>query len=144
MTDRIENSEPVPEQLHGVVEAFLDGEIVDPSMLRNAFADRAAREHFIDLLIIRGVLNRMDSTAARAAHPPQRGGGRAKWLAAVAAAAIVSVSVGYVAGQRVMASAAPATVEAVVVVDSVATAPKATRSITLKPGVNWSDSPGGR
>jgi len=143
MADRIENSEPLPE-LHAVVEAFLDGEIVDPSSLRVALGDKAARDHFVDLLIIRGAVHQMDSIPLAPGHARHDSRGRRKWLAAVAAAAIVSVLGGYVAGQRVMASTTtPATVEAVVF-DSVPAAPKPTRSITFKPGLNWTDSSGGR
>ena len=43
MTDRTQSNEQIPE-LHAVVEAFLDGEIVDPSMLGAALADESARE----------------------------------------------------------------------------------------------------
>ena len=145
MTDGIQTDDHQPEHMHGVVEAFLDGEVVDPSLLRDALADQAARDHFIDLLVIRQALNRIDSKTIASAHRPQGADGRGRRLAAVAAAAIVSVSVGYFAGQRVMASATPpATVEAIVVGDGVPAAPKPTRSITLKPGLNWSDSSGGR
>jgi aminoglycoside phosphotransferase (APT) family kinase protein len=144
MTDRIESSEPV-EPSHAVIEAFIDGEVVDPAMLRSALAHSAARDHFVDLLIIRGALQRMDAVALSVAPPSHRARGRARWIAAVAAAAIVSVSAGYVTGQRELAeSLAPSTVEAVVIVDSAPAAPPPTRSITLTPGVNWTDSTGGR
>ena len=144
MTDPIETSEPVP-PLHGAIEAFLDGEIVDPSMLRTALADEAARDYFIDLLIVRGLLNGLDSVAMRAAHPPRGSQRRARWLAAAAAGAFVSLSAGYLAGQRAVAGAtAPSTVEAVVIPDGEPAAPEPTRSITLKPGLNWTDSSGGR
>ena len=144
MTDRIETEEPLPEPLHAIVEAFLDGEAVEPALLRQALGDPAARDHFVDLLLIRRALSSMDSVAIGGVHPSPRSGGLARWLT-VAAAAIISVSIGYLAGQRVMAATtAPSTVEAVVVVDSVPAVPEATRSITLKPGVNWTDSSGGK
>lgn len=144
MTDSIESSEPV-EQFHGIVEAFLDGEAVDSSMLRSALADRTARDHFIDLLVIRGAVNQPDSVAMRSTRRPQSSRGRGPWLAAAAAGVVVSLSVGYVAGQRVIAeSAAPSSVEAIVIVDAVPPAPEPTRSITLQPGINWTDSSGGR
>ena len=143
MTNRIQSNESSPEPLHGVVEAFLDGEIVDPSLLRIALADQPARDHFVDLLVIRAAVLGLDS-AVSVGHAPERGG-RVRRLAAIAASAIVSVSLGYFAGQRVMASTAtPATVEAVVVVDSVPAAPRPTRSISLKPGLNWTENSGGR
>lgn len=144
MTDQIESDEGRSARI-GVVEAFLDGETVDPSLLRLALANAAARDYFVDLLIIRGTLRRMD-VAAAGATPASPRRGRAGGLAAVAAAAIVSVWVGYFAGQRLVASTpAPATVEAVVVVgDGVPAAPRPTRSIALKTGINWTDRSGGR
>lgn len=140
MADLIETDGPVPEPLHAIVEALLDGEVVEPALLRQALGDQAVRDHFVDLLVIRGALSRLDAMVVGAARPSRR---RQGWLA-VAAAAVISVSIGYLAGQRVMAAAtAPATVEAVVVVDTTPAAPDATRSITLKPGLNWTDSSGG-
>ena len=133
------------EQLHAVVEAFLDGETVDSSMLRTALADADARDHFIDLLTIRGVLNGMDSVAMSAADPSPRAPRRARWLAAVAVGALISLPAGFLAGQRALAATMPpATVEAVVISETVPAAPEPTRSITLKPGLNWTDSSGGR
>ena len=133
------------EPLQAVVEAFLDGEAVESSMLRTALADANARDHFIDLLTIRGVLNGMDSVSMSAAVPSLRAPRRARWLAAVAAGVLVSLPAGYLAGQRALAATAvPATVEAVVISETAPAAPEPTRSITLKPGLNWTDSSGGR
>ena len=144
MTNSIQTGEHVSE-LHAVVEAFLDGETVAPSMLRAALGDRAARDHFVDLLIVRGALNRMDSMVMSAGARPQGSAARGRWLAAVAAALAVSLTAGYVAGQRALAATnAPSTVEALVVADSAPEAPPPTRSITFKPGVNWTDSSKGR
>ena len=143
MTDHIETNEPVPE-LHGIIEAFLDGEGVDPTMLRAALADEAARDHFVDLLAIRGLLSGMDVVAPDAVNRMPGVRPRARWLAA-AAALVVSLTAGYVAGQRAMASTETAsTVEAVVVVGGTPDAPQPTRSIRFTPGVNWTDTPGGR
>ena len=142
MTDHIETNEPVPE-LHGIIEAFLDGEAVDPAMLRAALADEAARDHFVDLLAIRGLLRGVDAVAPGAANQTPGGRPRARWLAA-AAALVVSLTAGYVAGQRAMASTGGSTVEAVVVGGGTPDAPQPTRSIRFTPGVNWTDRPGGR
>ena len=144
MTDRTESNEHIPE-LHAVVEEFLDGEMVDPSRLRAALADEAARDHFVDLLIIRRAVHGLDALTTSAVHRPRAAWPRKKWLAAAAAAVLVSVTAGYVAGQRALAAAiVPSTVEAVVIPDDEPAAPTPTRSITLKPGVNWTDSSGGR
>jgi hypothetical protein len=139
MTDPIEI-----ERLHGVVEAFLDGETVDPSTLNAALANEAARDHFIDLLVIRGALGRLDAADMRAARPAHDAANRVRWLA-VAAGVLVSLSAGYLAGQRVVSrTPAPSTVEAVVIVDPAPPAPEPTQSIALKPGINWTDRSGGR
>jgi hypothetical protein len=145
MSDSIRSSEAHPDHLHGVVEAFLDGEVVDPSALRTALADSTARDHFIELLMIRRATRVADCFAA---NLPAASTGKprvARWLAAVAAAALASVSLGYAAGQRVVASnLAAASVEATVIVDAAPAAPPATKTITLRPGVNWTDGPGGQ
>jgi hypothetical protein len=144
MTDQNETSDQVPE-LYGIVEAFLDGELVDPSALRAALADRGARDHFVDLVVIRGAVHGLDSLVMHAGTRPQGPLSRGKWLAAAAAALAVSVTAGYAAGQRAIASSdAPSTVEAVIEAESVPVAPPPTRSIAFKPGVNWTDSSGGR
>ena len=144
MTDQTESNEQIPE-LHAVVEAFLDGEMVDPSMLGAALADESARDHFVDLLVIRRGVHGLDALTTSTVHRPQGTWPRKKWLAAAAAAVVVSVSAGYVAGQRALAATiVPSTVEAFVFPDDEPAAPKPTRSITLKPGVNWTDNSGGR
>ena len=44
--------EPVAEP-YAVVEAFLDGEAVDPQRLRHALDEPAVRDHLVDLLVLR-------------------------------------------------------------------------------------------
>jgi hypothetical protein len=121
-----------------VVEAFLDGEAVDRAALGDALADAAAREHLLDLLALRGGVASLGSSVRRAARPPSR-----RWVAA-AAVVVLSVGTGFIVGQRTIdASAAPA-VETVVEQGARVEAPKPTRVISLKPGVNWTESTGGR
>ena len=147
MTDSIRSSEVPPDRLHAVVEAFLDGEVVDPSTLRNALADSAVRDHFIELLMIRRATRASDYLAMSVRVPAASAGKprAARWLAAVAAAAMVSVSLGYAAGQRVVASNRVATgVEATVILDAAPAAPPATQTIALQPGINWTEGPGGQ
>jgi hypothetical protein len=134
---------------HAVIEAFIDGEAVDPRALRNALADAGARDHLVDLLLIRGavgVLNNPLQAAARGAPASVSGPrARAKWLTAAAATVLVSLSVGYVAGQRLVAPAAPSAVEVVLPpTQADPAAPAPTRSIAFTPGVNWTESSGGR
>jgi hypothetical protein len=146
MTDQIEIGEPVARHSHLILEALLDGERVDPAELKEALADPAARDHFVDLLTLREAVGRLDAIVLNAAR--NRGVGsawRPKRLAAAAAIVLASLTTGYFVGQRVLAqSIDPPTVEAVVELNGAPPAPQPTRSIALTPGVNWTDSPGGR
>jgi hypothetical protein len=145
MRDRQENSSPPANQAYGFVEAFLDGERVDPTSLKEALADAQARDHFIDLLLLRDAMGDVAPLAPNAAtfRPDRRS--RAKWLTAAAATVLVSLSVGYAAGQRVVASdGTPPNVEVFLPMDRPTSAPAPTRSIAFEPGVNWTDSPGGQ
>jgi hypothetical protein len=127
-----------------LVEAFIDGERVDPQALRDALADTEARNHFVDLLLIRDGMEAMPSKASNVVPmAPVAQRTPIRRLAAVAAMVSVSLVVGYAAGQRVMASSAtPSTVEAMLPMDYSAQAPAATRSIEFAPGVNWIESSG--
>ena len=123
-----------------VVEGLLDGARVDARALREALADPAACDHFVELLVLRDALAAMaplDWSAARLPPGSRRPG---RWLAA-AAAVVASVLAGYLAGQRVtLAAPAPASaIEAVVMVDDAPAAPPPTRVIALEPGVNWTE-----
>jgi hypothetical protein len=124
-----------------VISTFIDGEPVEPELLKRALETPEGRDCLVDLLRIRDVLGRMGprTTAIRQVHPIW------KIVRGPAAAAIVLLALagGYVAGQR----ARPAESDAgpqMVVVTSAPTAPKPTRVIKLEPGVNWSDSTGGK
>jgi len=141
MTDLASQSEPPADAALLVVEAFLDGEAVDRAALSDALADAAAREHLVDLLVLRGGVASLGPSAWSAARLPSR----RRWLAA-AAVVLLSVGTGFIVGQRTIdASAAPA-VETVVEQGTGAgvEAPKPTRVISLQPGVNWTESTGGR
>jgi hypothetical protein len=139
MTDLDSLSEPPADAALLVVEAFLDGEPVDRAALSDALADAGAREHLVDLLALRGGVASLGSSAWSAARPPSR----RRWLAA-AAVVVLSVGTGFIAGQRTIdASGAPA-VETVVEQGARVEAPKPTRVISLQPGVNWTESTGGK
>ncbi len=145
MRDRQENNSPPANRAYAFVEAFLDGERVDPTSLKEALADPEARDHFIDLLLLRDAIGDMAPLAPSAARFRPEGRSRAKWLTAAAATVLVSLSVGYAAGQRVVASdVAPPNVEVFLPMERPTSAPAPTRSIAFEPGVNWTDSPGGK
>jgi hypothetical protein len=125
---------------YAVVEAFLDGEPVDPQELKSALADASARDHFVDLLLLREAVGSMAPPLSAAA--PGRRAGSVRWLA-TAAALVVTLTAGYLAGVR-MVSGAPDRSNTMTVVsfDHAPVAPAPTRVISLQPGVNWTDSSG--
>ena len=123
-----------------VIEAFLDGEAVTRDALEAALDNAAAREHLVDLLVLRGGVAALGPSAWSAVRPQSR---RRRWLAA-AAVVVLSVGTGFFAGQRTVDATAAPSVEAVVEQGAGAVAPKPTRVIDLQPGVNWTESTGGR
>ena len=142
MAGREDPGEPLPAPPFDVLEAFLDGEGVDPFTLKRALEDPAGREHLVDLLLLREAVNRLDRTA-RTMAPRGSAVSRGRWWAA--AAIVVSLAAGFAAGQRTLAATARESgVEAVVEVPRPLIAPPPTRTIALEPGVNWTDSSGGK
>ena len=122
---------------YAVVEAFVDGESIDPEALRLALEQRDARDHFVDLLVLReGVRTMAPGAWTGSNRTPQRG--VLRWIAA-AAAVLVSLSAGYYTGQRTVTAAGSQGVETMVAVESTPVAPKPTQVIKLQPGVNWTD-----
>ena len=105
-----------------VVEALLDGERVDADRLKDALADPAAREHFVDLIALREAVVRWaqawEGDPAHARRP-------VRWFAA-AAAIVVSLGAGYLAGQRAIASGGPpsSAVEATIQLERPPAAPR--------------------
>jgi hypothetical protein len=143
MTDQDPLSEQLPEAPYAIVEAFIDGERVNAHALKEALADPMAREHLVELLVLRDAVGTMAPAVWSAARGPRSWSGRG-WLAA-AAVLVMSVTAGYVAGQRRIAPPAPrAAVETTVDFGSAPIAPAPTRVIALRPGINWVDTSGGR
>jgi hypothetical protein len=142
MTDAKETTDQFDGGPYAIVEALIDGERVDPQSLKDALADAAARDHFVELLMLREAVGAMvppGSAIVERGHRSSRLG----WLAA-AAAVLISVAAGYVLGQRVVTPVAAQSVEAIVQVQTAPAAPTPTRIITLRPGINWTESSGGR
>ncbi|HSC25749.1 MAG TPA: hypothetical protein VLD67_00660 [Vicinamibacterales bacterium] len=122
-----------------IVESFLDGERVAGDALEAALADPTAREHFVDLLVLREAIGTVGRMAPLPMTRPAHHAGRRRWLAA-AAAVVVSMTAGYLAGQQVAEPPlAAATVEAIIHASEAPAAPPPTRVISLEPGVNWTD-----
>lgn len=142
MTDVQETNDPLPDRPRAIVEAFIDGEPVLPEALKDVLAEPAAREYLADLLVLRAAVAMMAPASSGIARHDRRSN-RMGWLAA-AAAVLISLAAGFLAGQRVVTPVEARTVEAVVEFQSAPTAPTPTRIITLRPGVNWTESSGGR
>ena len=141
------NPEPLSELAalrpsHLVIEAFLDGEPVTRADVGNALADAEAREHFLDLVALRGGVAAMGPSVWSAPEPASSWSARRWWAAA--AVVVFSVATGFFAGQRTVDASAAVAVETGVQQSGGPVAPKPTRTITLKPGVNWTESAGGQ
>jgi hypothetical protein len=136
--------------VYEAIDAFTDGERVEPDRLDRALADPAGRAYLIDLLVLRGLLSEpqvMSIAAPAAASPARR---RVTGLFAIAASALLLVASGlggFVAGHRVAATfaqpAAPPAPERIVLPDTQISAPAPTRVIQVEPGVDWKLSAGG-
>ena len=122
-----------------VIDAFVDGERVDPAVLKEALSEAAGRDYFVDLWALRDAMQQDRDVSADprvpafASWPTSR-----RWL--VAAALIVCVAGGYAAGTRSTFSApdAPAPIAAAPPVGAatpvrgVFPAPQPTRVIQLE------------
>ena len=132
------------EQAYLVVAALADGEPVDPDALKLALEESAVRDYLVDLMALRKTVVAVAATSDVRWRERQSIWSRRGWLTA-AAAVLLSLTAGYFAGQRTGVQAAPAPVmETVVHLDGAVTAPKPTRVISLRPGVNWTEKAGER
>lgn len=124
-----------------VIEAFADGEPVDPAALDAALADPAGRAHLIDVLTLRALVDG-DATMRPAVLPPAIAAASsrapwARWIPLAAGIAIIGGITGYVAGGRT--SGAATVTEATVT----SPAPPPTQVIQLRNGVDWTEHAGG-
>jgi hypothetical protein len=121
-----------------VIEAFVDGEPVDPASLKTALADAAGRDLLVDLLVLRGLVAGQWAARPAASAAPRSRGSRL-WLAAAAATvAAFGVLGGYVAGSHRVAN--PVTGPAAL---TAAPAPAPTHVFRLENGVDWNERVGG-
>jgi len=130
------------EQAYLVVAALADGEPVDPDALKLALEQSAVRDYLVDLMALRQAVGVVAADGDVRWRERQSIWSRRGWLTA-AAAVLLSLTAGYVAGQRsgVQAAAAPA-LETVVHLPGAPAAPRPTRVISLRPGVNWTEKAG--
>ena len=120
------------------VAALADGEALDSAALKAALEDPAVREYLVDLITLRqsvGMMSEQLPVQWRERRSPLS---RAGWMAA-AAAIVISLTAGYVAGQRTVEAAAAPSVETYVDFSGSPSAPKPTRVVPLRPGVNWTE-----
>jgi hypothetical protein len=132
-----------------VIEAFADGEPVEPNRLNEALADAQGRDHLIDILVLRGLVGGhpparpgvVSPAGAAGSTPVSRGAPRlgwARWLPAAAAVALIGGITGFVAGSH--STAAPVQASQAVVVSS---APAPTQVFHLRDGADWTEKAGG-
>jgi hypothetical protein len=139
MTSGGRESAELNEESCQVVASLADGERVDPEALRLALDEPAIREYLVDLVSLR-------QSVAIMSEPVQWRErrsflSRVGWVAAVAAV-VLSLTAGYVAGQRTVEAPPAPTVETFVTIGAAVAAPKPTRVVTLRPGVNWTEKEG--
>src|SRR5580765_3291701 len=116
------------------VAALADGEPVDPAALTAALGDPGVREYLVDLVTLRQSVGMMSEQLPVQWRERRSFLSRAGWMAA-AAAIVISLTAGYVAGQRTAETAAAPSVETYVDLSGSPSAPKPTRVVPLRPGV---------
>jgi hypothetical protein len=120
------------------VAALADGEPVDPAALKAALEDHAVREYLVDLISLRQSVVTMSEQLPVQWRERRSFLSRAGWMAA-AAAIVISLTAGYLAGQRTVQAAPAPSVETFVDFSGNASAPKPTRVVPLRLGVNWTE-----
>jgi hypothetical protein len=134
-----------------VISAFADQEPVDVEQLSAALADPEAREYFMDILLLRGMVGDADPVESGRKQKEQRPQYRA-----LAAAALIAIGLGtgYIAARATLdgndaqasgdATVAPATRANQEVRDPSAQAPAPTHVIRMENGVDWNERSGGK
>jgi hypothetical protein len=139
--DDVRESAELNEQECLVVAALADGEPVEADALRVALEDPSVRAYLVDLIALRQSVGAMSELTPVQWRERRSFLSRIGWMAA-AAAVVVSLTAGYFAGQRTVQAAPAPSVETFVTIGSTVAAPKPTRVVTLRPGVNWTEKEG--
>jgi hypothetical protein len=139
--DNGRESAELNEQSCIVVAALADGEPVDAAALKVALDDPAVREYLVDLIALRQSVGTMSELPPVQWRERRSFLSRAGWMAA-AAAVVISLAGGYVAGQRTVQAAPAPSLETFVTMGPTVAAPKPTRVVTLRPGINWTEREG--
>lgn len=117
------------------IDAFLDGETVEPAALDAALAAAEGRAYLIDALAIRHLVSDAPMAAAPASRRPAL-----LFSARAAVLAVGLVGLGYAAGTL---STTPKDVVIPPGSAQSAAPPEPTRVVEFTPGVNWHESKGG-
>ena len=131
-----------------ILDAFVDGETVDPVALKQALSDAAGRDYFVDAWLLRGLVQDEVASDGAPLSPHTRTPMRS-WLIAATIAGVCLVG-GYMAGARFTgvlvprpdAQTAPAETASAPTSQSFPV-PPATRVIRLELDPNWKET-GGR
>jgi hypothetical protein len=132
---------PPPDEALLVVDAFIDGEPIDPEALKEALARADARDYLVELLAIREAVS-VTAPHRWSVRDRRRGRRGVPWLAA-AAGVVLSLTTGYLAGHEAAEPPTGSSVEAVMN-PTAPELPAPTLVISLRPGVNWTETSGGR
>src|SRR4051812_42812959 len=92
----LENDDKQPDPAFSVIAAFIDGEAVESSALKQALAVLEGRDYLVDLLSIRGFVRSTFPSEAMVPRPTS-------WFrraGAIAAAIVLAALGGYLAGQK--------------------------------------------
>ena len=137
------------EQSYEILDAFVDGEPVDPAALKLALSDAAGRDYLVDAWLLRGLVQDELASESAAPRPRPRSSSRS-WLIAASLAG-VCLAGGYLAGARfagvLMPQPAPAArtdAASPSPPPPSSTVPAATRVIRLELDPNWKETVGGR
>ena len=130
-----------------IIDAFVDGETVDPAALKAALSEPEGRDHLVDAWLLRDLVQ--EELATDAAIPPPRTQPRRAWLFAAMIAGVCLIG-GYAIGTRFpsMLGTTPAPVatsEPVAApVPASSAVPEPTRVIRLDFGPSGTEGSGGR
>jgi hypothetical protein len=89
-------------EIHDVIQAFIDGEPVDPTALDAALAEPDGRAHLIDIVVLRKLVKRSSIALPTVVTPAPEATSRrpARWLAAAAILVTIASVGGYLIGER--------------------------------------------
>ena len=123
------------------IDAFADGEAVDPVILKEALARSEGRDYLVDVLVLRQFVLH-EGLQVRSPLPAPVAVSSRRWWPAAAALAGIGLMGGYYAGRQMApAVALPATEIAAPM--AAPRAPEPTRVIKLDESADWTDRSGG-